>query len=568
MTEIQQLGRYQIESLLGSGAYAEVYKATDTALERVVALKILKPALLADSDAFNRFVQEAKTLANLMHPHIAWVWDLGAADGRYFIAMRYVDGLSLDQVLEKRSALPWDEALLITRQIAEALHFAHQKGLVHRDVKPQNIIISQTDGAVLTDFGLVKAMESSGMSTRTGAIIGTPQYIPPEVWQGQPSDPRNDQYALACVIVEMLTGDVLFDGPTPPAIMLKHFQPLELPQKWPDGVPSGIEDVLHGALVQDIEQRHFGIMNLLKNIDDLLLQAEREAQQHAQAQREAEAAAQREQKERLRQAELERVAAEAAEKARHETEELVRLELKEEIRQSQQEQRTAGTLQEKKNPKIEPIRISSRENPAGIEWVETPSGVFLYGDRKKEETIERPYLIGKYPVTNEQYKRFIDANINHQAPKHWNKETRTYPKGKAHHPVVYVSWHDAQTFCKWAKCRLTTEEEWEKAARGADGRTYPWGDDWVDGHYCNSREAGIKTTTAVDHYPQGVSPYGVWDMSGNVWEWTNTKAFMGTRVLRGGSWFNTGRGVRSALRFRYSPSNPNFNLGFRCARSQ
>ena len=110
MTDNNSLGRYQIETHLGSGAYADVYKALDTVLDRVVALKVLKPALMADEDAFVRFQQEAKAQANLMHPHIAWVWDLGEAEGRYFLAMRYVDGPSLDQYLTEHSPLPWDES--------------------------------------------------------------------------------------------------------------------------------------------------------------------------------------------------------------------------------------------------------------------------------------------------------------------------------------------------------------------------------------------------------------------------------------------------------------------------
>ena len=246
-----KLGKYELLEPLGSGAFAEVHKALDTALKRTVALKVLKPALIADEEAFARFVQEAQTAAGLFHPHIATVLDLGEVDGRYFIAMRYVDGQSLDKIIQQGAPLPWDHVLRITQHIAEALQFAHDKGLVHRDVKPANIIISPTEGAVLTDFGLVKALESSGLSTRSGAVLGTPQYIPPEVWNGQPAGPAADQYALACILAEMLTGKVLFGASTPWAVLQKQAAPPELPEQWPQGVPVGVEAVLRKALSKE-----------------------------------------------------------------------------------------------------------------------------------------------------------------------------------------------------------------------------------------------------------------------------------------------------------------------------
>jgi serine/threonine protein kinase len=254
MRETTRLGKYQIETFLGKGAFAEVYKAVDTSLKRIVALKVLKAALIADEEAFARFVQEAQVLANLVHPQIAWVWDLGEADGRYFIAMRFVDGKPLDKVIAERGRLPWEEALKITGQIAGALQFAHAQGLVHRDVKPQNIMLGEKDGAVLTDFGLVKALHSSGMSSTT-SLIGTPSYIAPEIWEGENASPASDQYAQACVVTEMLTGKVLFGGTTP-AIMKKILlEPLSLPED----LPAGILAALRRALSKKAEERYASV---------------------------------------------------------------------------------------------------------------------------------------------------------------------------------------------------------------------------------------------------------------------------------------------------------------------
>ena len=215
-----------------------------------------------------------------------------------------------------------------------------------------------------------------------------------------------------------------------------------------------------------------------------------------------------------------------------------------------------------------PAAQAGKPDALGFEWIEIPAGEFLYGDDKKPSYIRKPYLISKYEVTQAQYQGFIDANPEYKPPSDWTN--RRHPAGKARHPVVNVSWNDAQAFCRWAsdrlgkEVRLPTEQEWEKAARGMDGRTYPWGEDWVDGKYTNSWEAGINGTTPVDDFPLGVSPYGVWDMSGNVFEWTASMYEGGDhRVVRGGSWGNLGRYIRCADRSGSVPVDINDSIGFR-----
>ncbi len=262
--ESKTIGRYQLEEFLGEGAFAEVYKATDTMLKRPVALKLLKSSLLADREAFSRFVQEAQAAAGLTHPHIAWAWDLGEADGRCFIAMRFIDGKPLDRIIKEKGALPWDEALRIASEIGDALQAAHDRGLVHRDVKPQNIIISPTEGAVLTDFGLVKAVEATGSLTRTGAMIGTPQYMAPEIWEGKPASPASDQYALACVLVEMLSGHSPFEAPTPVAVMKRVFEGPQFPKNLERNVPTEILEILIKVLSAKPENRYPSIRQFIK----------------------------------------------------------------------------------------------------------------------------------------------------------------------------------------------------------------------------------------------------------------------------------------------------------------
>ncbi len=180
------------------------------------------------------------------------------------------------------------------------------------------------------------------------------------------------------------------------------------------------------------------------------------------------------------------------------------------------------------------------------------------GDEKRKMYVDA-FRIDKYPVTNAQYSRFV-GGTDHSPPRHW--EGGAYPAEKGTHPVVYVTWHDAVAYAEWAGKRLPTEEEWEKAARGSDGRAYPWGD-WEEGR-CNTEEAGIGDTTPVGQYsPGGDSPYSCADMAGNVWGWTATREGRG-RVVRGGSWdFYRGR-ARCAYRFRLFPIYSYDYGGFRC----
>jgi formylglycine-generating enzyme required for sulfatase activity len=195
----------------------------------------------------------------------------------------------------------------------------------------------------------------------------------------------------------------------------------------------------------------------------------------------------------------------------------------------------------------------------GKEMARVPAGVFLYGDDK--QGVELPeFWIDRTPVTNAEYVRFL-AVTGYRSPKHWRG--RIPPQEIADHPVTYVSWHDADTYAKWADKRLPTEQGWEKAARGTDGRRYPWGDQEPTPDLCNF-ERNVGSTTAVGHYsPQGDSPCGCVDMAGNVREWTASDHGSGDKVLRGGSW-NTDRiGVRSADRW-IIPDYSGDYWGFRC----
>jgi formylglycine-generating enzyme required for sulfatase activity len=192
----------------------------------------------------------------------------------------------------------------------------------------------------------------------------------------------------------------------------------------------------------------------------------------------------------------------------------------------------------------------------------------------QQEMVINSYNMDLYPVTNAQYKEFVDA-IGHVAPRHWKEGA--IPAGLTDHPVVWVTWADAEAFCTWAGKRLPTEFEWEKAARGEDGRAYPWGNTF-DVANCNTRESNLKTTSPVGSYPGGASPYGLLDMAGNVWQWTADwyQGYRGTlyeltrygqqfKVLRGGSWYDGQDLVRTTTRKSFDPGQGFSTIGFRCA---
>ena len=266
----QRLGKYDILEELGRGGFATVYRARDCTLEREVALKVLHPQLLVDPVFVERFQREARTLANLRHPHIVTIYESGAAEGRLFVAMELARGPSLAAALAERGCLPWDEALALLKPVCQALDYAHGQGVVHRDLKPANILLDAERGPLLSDFGFARLMAGSSVSlSMSGGVVGTPSYIAPEVWERDVSGPPGDVYALGCIVYELLAGQVLFAGQTPIQVMRAHDTGPRFPDSWPVGVPAGIATVLGKALVRDPAARYAGAGALWHALDDL-----------------------------------------------------------------------------------------------------------------------------------------------------------------------------------------------------------------------------------------------------------------------------------------------------------
>jgi beta-lactam-binding protein with PASTA domain len=248
-------GRYRIIRKLGAGGMANVYLAEDQELGRRVAIKILDDRHAADDSFIERFRREAKNAAGLSHPNIVSIYDRGEAEGTYYIAMEYLSGRSLKELIVSRGPTPIRIATDYTRQVLAAVGYAHRHGIVHRDIKPHNVVVDADGRLKVTDFGIARS--GSSQMTEVGSIIGTAQYLSPEQARGAPVDQRSDVYSVGIVLYEMLTGKVPFTGDTPLEIAMKHLSEVPVPpSELREDVPEDLDLVVLRALAKDPEDRY------------------------------------------------------------------------------------------------------------------------------------------------------------------------------------------------------------------------------------------------------------------------------------------------------------------------
>ncbi len=259
----QTIGRYQIISQLGQGGMATVFKAFQPSLDRTVALKVMRAGLAEDAEFRERFVREARAVARLEHPSIVQVYDFDEIDGRAFMTMTYIEGGTLkdklDELAKSGERLPPREIARILSQVADGLAYAHSQGIIHRDMKPSNVMLTKDGRAVVSDFGIAKIL-SGAQYTQAGVGIGTPEYMSPEQGQGKTVDARSDQYSLGVVAYELFVGRLPFSADTPLAVVLAHVRdPLPLPSSVNPAVGPRVEQAILKALAKDPAERYASV---------------------------------------------------------------------------------------------------------------------------------------------------------------------------------------------------------------------------------------------------------------------------------------------------------------------
>lgn len=575
---------FELLEELGRGGYGIVYKAHDQALNRIVAVKILHPLLLMDEDLISKFKTEAQIAAKLEHPNLVQIFEFAENDGRAYFVMSYMSGGSLKDLLVKNGAFPIDRALDILEQIGKGLSYAHSLNIVHRDLKPGNILFDDKGIAHVSDLGLAKIIQNDGSISMTGpgAIGGTPSYMAPEIWRTKEPTPATDVYSLACILVEMISGGPLFTGGSIPEIMLKHFEPLQLPPQ----VPTEWEAILSKALEKDPEDRYQKVDDFVSDLrnaqtktlsnsveDKSMLWSEisingssnsKDKSQNLKKENRAQAPGKRNENKfisipksrigffylallllliplmygfyqlgrsasrptplnpppRLSQIITTPTSAPGLSTVTESPEPTETVNPTETASPTETMNPTETSV-----PSLGSSKVREKD---GAEMLYIPEGEFEMGSNSGQED-EKPvrnifldgYWIDKYEVTNGLYQKCVSEGVCKE-PSQFDSNTRvSYYSNPVYnnYPVIFVDWNQANTYCQWAGGALPTEAQWEKAARGTNGGEYPWGNARPNRPFGNFVDPNMRDTSEVGLYPAGASFYGVMDMAGNVWEW-------------------------------------------------
>ncbi|MCX7603410.1 MAG: bifunctional serine/threonine-protein kinase/formylglycine-generating enzyme family protein [Bryobacteraceae bacterium] len=590
----QVLGeKYEILEWIGGGGMAEVFLARHRAHGGLFAVKVLAEALADEPEIVARFMDEARTAATLGgHPNIAPVYDVGEWGSLHWLIMPYIEGEDLKSYLERHGRLSPPEAVSIIRQVAEALAWAGERRFVHRDLKPANIRIDLSGRVIVLDFGIAKAGDAPSARTRAGETLGTPYYMSPEQIRAEPCDHRSDLYSLGVIFFELLTGMKPFTGDSFRAIEIGHCQkaPPALSTLVPDIDPE-LERIVSRLLEKDREKRYSSARELLDDLrrsyrletevrlqpvvdrPDLLEAARSGAAAEPAPAAEAPPAWQPGAPERRQTA--------PAQKSRVPLLAGAALAVVAAVSAGIYFVSKSGDNGPKSGKAAQKAESASRELPQviqreGVTMFLVPEGTFVFGDDSPESPNRRQELrlpafyMDATEVSNAQYARFVQAT-GHAEPS--SEDFRSSPSL----PVTHVTLADARAYCAWAGKRLPTEQEWEKAGRGTDGRIYPWG---------NQPMPNPGTLVPVDDYPERQSPYRILGLAGNVFEWVDTpfpatereiedlrRALGGGEVsrewycIKGGSFLlKDDRFFRLYMRRGWPAGLPHAAIGFRCVK--
>ncbi len=602
-------GRYRILENIGEGGMAVVYKASDLNLDRFVAIKFILLHRSGSDTSLVRFKQEALALAKLSHPYILSIFDIGDFEGRPYLVMEYIPGGTLKDML-KGKPIPWVRAAQITASLARALETAHSKGIIHRDVKPANILMANGRDPKLSDFGIAKLIlddETTNDLTGTGRGIGTYKYMSPEQGKGH-VDARSDIYSLGIVFYQMVTGRIPFDADTPlHAMILKSTEKLPNPRQYAPSLPAHIEKILVKALAREPEDRFQTMRQFADTLEGRTAITDPIDEDKTKTVNV-----------------LSPIFGNGKNRFSGALIAVVLLLccggsfigayqfIPAIFTPAPTSTRTPSPTPRATNtPRFTPTPTPFPEeftNDTGATMRLIPEGEFTMGGNDGYAD-ERPihlvylnaYYIDKYEVTNSMYEACVDDGACNP-PQETSSMTnpRYYGNSQfADYPVIYVNWYQAETYCEWRGARLPTEAEWEKAARGTDGYKYPWGNSFqcrngnfddlmrLDGYVIPGGPNcdGYKDIAPVGLFDSGSSPFEIYDMAGNVWEWVadwydrdyysdpSYKNPQGAssgngRVARGGAWdvANT-KNLLATRRVSFDPSTAGNYLGFRCASS-
>ena len=579
----QSIGKYHIIDKQGQGGMAIVYKAFDTHLERDVAIKFIRTDLFGSAvieKMLKRFEREAKTLAKLTHPNIVGIIDYGEFEGVPYLVMEFLPGGTLKQKMGSPIESSFAAQMLLP--VADALAYAHSKNVIHRDVKPANVLMTANGQPMLSDFGVAHLLESDDLSTLTGTGvgIGTPEYMSPEQGLGKKIDGRADVYSLGVILYELITGRKPYSADTPMAVVLKQStEPLPRPSSILANIPDHVDQVLFKALAKEADDRYQTMEEFESALTKLAAPA---TEKHAlppnlpvlpSMMETGEFAT----KDEGAQIEGTKVSTPPQIPNLPSTSETDEFATKEDAGTQMEPQPPVAipAIPKQQPPKIfnaYPPQVKPKKNRAllwvgiglvvitvllltmarllgligplfyspavlGIgsiqyspidqkEMMYVPAGSFVMGSNGQFANVQPAhtvtldaYWIDTTETTNSQYSLCVAAGACSE-PIHG--DVNHYGVTNYENYPVIVDWSQADAYCTWAGKTLPTEAQWEKAARGDDERIYPWGNTIPEGPKMANYyvKYAMNELLPVGRYATDMSPYGVLDMAGNVREWT------------------------------------------------